>query len=304
MVRRIVLVVIALAILGGVAFYLLTIPRTLAAADLPPHEPDLANGEAMFWAGGCDSCHAAENARGDDRLKLGGGRVLATAFGTFHPPNISPDPDHGIGGWSLADFVTAMKLGVSPGGVHLYPSFPYASYQRMRVEDITDLKAFLDTLPAVATPNVPHDLPFPLTVRRGIGLWKLLHVDGASFTPDPAASDAVNRGAYLVEGPGHCGECHTPRGFDGAMIANRALSGGPSPEGRGSVPNITPHPDGIGDWSEDDIVMALTTGMMPDGDTFGGSMVEVQENLSRLSTDDISAIAAYLKSIPPIPGRP
>jgi mono/diheme cytochrome c family protein len=173
----------------------------------------------------------------------------------------------------------------------------------MRVEDIIDLKAFLDTLPAVTNANLPHELGFPFNIRRGVGLRNLLHADGRSFMPDPGASAEVNRGAYLVDGPGHCGECHTPRGLDGAMIPGKALAGGPSPEGKGHIPNITPHSDGIADWSEDDIVTALATGMMPSGDTFGGLMGDVQQSLSHLSPEDLAAIAAYLKTVPPVAGR-
>jgi mono/diheme cytochrome c family protein len=121
--------------------------------------------------------------------------------------------------------------------------------------------------------------------------------------PDPAKCEDENRGAYLVEGPGHCGECHTPRGFDGGPIEAKALAGGPNPEGKGRIPNITPHADGIGDWSEDDIVTALTTGMTPTGDSFGRTMAAVQENLARLAPSDVAAIAAYLKTVPAIAGR-
>ena len=228
MIRRLIVLAIVLGALGAGAFYALTIPRTLAASDLPDHKPDLANGETMFWAGGCESCHAAVGAKGEDLKKLGGGRALATPFGTFHVPNISSDKDHGIGGWSTLDFVNAMKLGIGPDGTHLYPAFPYTSYQRMKVEDLIDLKAYLDTLPAVANVVPPHDLPFPFSIRRGLGLWQLLYVDGKTLEPDPKASASVNRGAYLIEGPGHCGECHTPRNAIGGLKASLALAGGPA----------------------------------------------------------------------------
>jgi mono/diheme cytochrome c family protein len=303
MIRAIGIAVVVVGLAGLAAFYLLTMPRTIAAADIPDHAPDLVNGERMFWAGGCESCHAAPGATGDDRLKLGGGQILVSQFGNFHVPNISPDKDRGIGAWTLVDFVNAMKRGIGPGGVHLYPAFPYTSYQHMKIEDIVDLKAFLDRLPAVTTASQAHELPFPFNIRRGVGLWQLLHVDGKTFVPDPQASDEVNRGAYLVQAPGHCGECHTPRGFDGGMIAAKFLSGGPSPEGKGRIPNITPHPDGIADWTNDDIVAALETGMMPTGDVFGSVMGAVQANLARLPKEEIAAIAAYLKTVPPLPGK-
>ncbi len=149
---------------------------------------------------------------------LAGGRCLKTPFGTFNVPNISPDKEHGIGNWSTLDFVTAMKLGIGPGGEHLYPAFPYTSYQRMRDEDLIDLKAYLDTLPASSNVVPPHELTFPFNIRRALGLWQLLYVDGKTFVPDPKASDEVNRGAYLVQGPGHCSECHTSRNLLGGKV--------------------------------------------------------------------------------------
>ena len=304
MIRKLVVAAVILALVGLAGFWLVTTPRTVAAADIPYHAPNLANGERMFWAGGCESCHAAKGSTGDERFRLGGGLALNTPFGIFHAPNISPDPDHGIGRWSDADFVSAMKLGVAPGGRHLYPAFPYTSYQRMRVEDILDLKAFLDTLPAAAETNKPHQLPFPFSVRRGLGLWQLLYVDGRTFEPNPSADEKVNRGAYLVLGPGHCGECHTPRGFDGGLVVANAFAGGPAPEGDGDIPNITPHESGIGDWTEADIVNFLETGFTPEFDSAGGAMAAVVANMAMLPREDLDAIAAYLKTVAPLPSAP
>jgi mono/diheme cytochrome c family protein len=301
MIRKLVITAVVLGLIGLGAFWFLTMPRTVAAAHLPEHTADLANGERIFHAGGCVSCHAVPGATGDDKLILAGGLALNTPFGVFHAPNISPDAGNGIGGWSTADFVTAMKWGVAPGGAHLYPAFPYASYQRMTLEDIIDLKAYLDTLPASAERNKPHQLPFPFSIRRGLGLWQLLYVDGKTFAPDADASDLVNRGAYLVQGPGHCGECHTPRGFDGGPLAARTLTGGPAPEGTGSIPNITPHETGIGSWSEADIANFLETGFTPEFDSAGGAMAEVVRSMAMLPRDDLEAIAAYLKTVAPLP---
>ena len=304
MIRRLVILAVVLAVAGFAVFWFLTTPRMLAAADLPAHTPDLANGETMFWAGGCESCHAAADARGDDELKLGGGQPLVTPFGTFHAPNISPDPDHGIGHWTDLDFVNAMKFGVAPGGVHLYPAFPYTSYQRMRVEDILDLKAFLDTLPPVTTASLPHELPFPFNIRRGLGLWQLLYVDGKTFVPDPAKSDQLNRGAYLVEGPAHCGECHTPRNLIGGPDSSRAYGGGPAPEGGGKIPNITSDATGLADWSEADIANLLETGLKPNFDSAGSSMAAVARNTAKLSAADREAIAAFVANLPPVDSQP
>jgi mono/diheme cytochrome c family protein len=304
--RRALLALLALAVAGAVAFYVLTIPRSIEASALPEHVPDLANGKYMFIAGGCAECHAAPLKACDDRKTkekelLGGGRCLKTPFGTFNVPNISPDKETGIGTWSPLDFINAMKLGIAPGGEHLYPAFPYTSYQRMRFEDLIDLKAYLDSLPPVKNEVAAHDLPFPFNIRRGIGLWHWLYVDGKSFLPDPQASAELNRGAYLVLAPGHCSECHSPRNIIGGIIADEAFAGAREPDGKGSVPNITPSPDGIGDWSEEDIVYFLETGNTPDYDTVGGSMAAVQRNMAKLTPEDRDAIALYIKSLPPRP---
>lgn len=304
MIRRLIGVLVILAIIGFGAFWLLSAPRTLAAADLPDHAPDLANGAYMFWASGCASCHAAPGAKGDDLLKLAGGRVLKSDFGDFIVPNISPDRATGIGGWTTLDFANAMKHGVAPDGTHLYPAFPYTSYQRMRIEDIIDLKAYLDTLPAVDNAVAPTALAFPFNIRRGIGLWQLIYVDGETFVPDPGATDVVNRGAYLTEAAGHCTQCHSPRGFDGGIIADRAYSGAPLPGGEGNAPNITTDNEtGIGTWSVGDIVGMMKTGFLPDFDVVGGDMTDVQQNLARLTADDQTAMAEYLRTLPAIPSQ-
>ena len=304
--RRALVALLALAVAGAVAFYVLTIPRSIEASALADHVPDLANGKYMFIAGGCAECHAAPLKLCDDRKTkekelLGGGRCLKTPFGTFNVPNISPDKETGIGRWSTLDFINAMRLGIAPGGEHLYPAFPYTSYQRMSFEDLIDLKAYLDNLPPVKSEVAEHDLAFPFNIRRALGLWQRLYVDGTSFVPDPHASAEVNRGAYLVLGPGHCSECHSPRNLIGGIIADEAFAGAREPDGRGSVPNITPSPDGIGDWTSEDIVYFLETGDMPDYDTVEGSMVAVQKNMAKLTAEDRNAIAAYLKSLLPRP---
>jgi mono/diheme cytochrome c family protein len=301
--RKLFIAAVVLGAIGMAVFWVLTMPRTFSTADLPDHRPDLANGERMFWAGGCESCHAAPGAKGDELPLLVGGVALKTPFGTFLAPNISPDHEDGIGGWSLIDFVNAMKWGVGPDGRHLYPAFPYTSYQRMKIGDIIDLKAFLDTLPPVEGASRPHELPFPFSVRRGLGLWKMFYVDGQTLAPDPVRDDEVNLGAYLVEGPGHCAECHTPRNLIGALDTTRWLAGGPAPEGDGKVPNITPHPEALGSWSLDDIVFMFSHGITPPPpDEFlpgvvGGAMAAVQRNLARLAPADQRAMARYLQIV-------
>ncbi len=291
---------VTLIVIAGAALYLLTIPSVLSESELAPRRADLANGETMFHAGGCASCHATPGQ--EDKTRLGGGVALNTAFGTFRAPKISPDSKHGIGSWSEIEFVNAMLRGVGRNGEQLKPSFPYTSYQRMTVDDVRDLFAFMKTLPAVDRPSEPHDLEFPFNVRRAVGLWKLLYMDGRTFQPDPTREAALNRGAYLVEGPGHCAECHSPRDSLGGIIPERRFAGGPDPEGKGWVPNITPHEDGLASWSANDIAYLLESGFTPDYDSVGSSMADVVANTSKLSAEDRAAIAAYLKSLPPRPG--
>lgn len=292
--------VVGLALLAAVAGLWLTRPQHIEASAVPERVPDLANGERMFWAGGCASCHAAKEAKDDDKLLLQGGLELKSPFGLFRVPNISTSNAQGIGGWSTAEFITAMVKGTSPDGRHYYPAFPYASYQKMRYEDLIDLKAFLDTLPASDNEVAGHDLMFPYSIRPGVGVWKLLYLDGKRFRENPSWDGKTNRGAYLATGPGHCAECHTPRDIFGGLNAERWMAGAPNPEGgKGRVPNITPHPDGIGGWSAADIAFLLESGFTPEYDSIGGSMASVQENWARLPAEYREAVAAYLKAIEP-----
>jgi mono/diheme cytochrome c family protein len=298
MLRKLILLAIAAAVAGLAVFWFVTIPATVPASALASRSADLANGKEMFYAGGCASCHASPGQ--DDKTRLGGGLGLKSPFGTFYVPNISPDPNDGIGKWSEADFVTAMTKGTSPDGRHYFPAFPYTSYQRMRIEDVRDLFAHLKTLPAVAGRVRDHDVPFPFNVRRTLGGWKFLFLDGKPFEPDASKSAQWNRGAYLVNGPGHCAECHTPRNLLGGIVAAQRFGGAPNPEGEGWVPNITQK--ALGDYSEKDIDYVLETGNTPDGDSVGGAMTAVVRNTSQLSPEDRAAIAAYIKSLPPVEG--
>ncbi|HEY7664491.1 MAG TPA: cytochrome c [Xanthobacteraceae bacterium] len=299
MLRKLVILAAILVLIGAAVFWLITVPVTVSANALPPHTPDLGNGETMFHAGGCSSCHATPNQ--EDKTRLGGGRGLKTAFGTFFVPNISSDPHDGIGAWSEANFVTAMWKGTSPARTHYYPAFPYTSYQHMRLEDLRDLFAYLRTLPPVQGKVRDHELPIYFGIRRMLGAWKFLFLDGQPFKSAPAKSAQWNRGAYLVNGPGHCAECHSPRNALGAVVDSQRFAGGPDPEGGdGWVPNITQA--GIGDYSERDIERILESGDMPDGDSVGGAMTAVVDNTSKLPPEDRAAIAAYVKSLPPVQG--
>jgi mono/diheme cytochrome c family protein len=295
---------VAFLVLTALAAWLITAPSTLSLGDLPPHTPDAAAGEQIFWAGGCASCHATpvdgKRAKGGDKLLLGGGVELESPYGVFRAPNISSHETDGIGGWSALDFVNAMQRGVSPEGRHYYPSFPYTSYARMPVEDVLDLKAFLETLPAVEGASPAHAIGFPWSLRRGLGAWKRLYLDEGPVAQLDSADALVVRGQQLVEGAGHCGECHTSRNPLGGLRHERWLAGAPSPEGRGRIPNITPGGKTISDWSAGDIEYYLESGFTPDFDTVGGTMVAVQENMAELTANDRKAIAAYLRALPAI----
>ncbi len=256
-------------------------------------------GERLFALGGCSNCHTAE-----EGPALAGGDPLVTPFGRFYPPNITPDPETGIGNWSEEDFIRALREGISPQGQPYYPAFPFTSYTRMNVQDIRALKVYLETLPPVKRKSRTHALRFPFNMRAGLWVWRWLFFRPARFKPDPFRSARWNRGAYLVEAVGHCGECHTPRNFLGALNHRRAYGGAILGEIR--APNITPDPEyGIGEWSEADLVYFFQAGIKLDGDTAKGEMAKVIRNgTSKLPEEDLRAIAEYLKSLPPITSEP
>ncbi len=256
-------------------------------------------GRYLYYAAGCENCHTDRSHKG---APLAGGRRLATPFGVFYTPNITPDPEHGIGRWREQDFLRALREGISPRGEHYYPVFPYTSYTRMTEGDLRALWAYLRTVPPVAQPNRPHELPWYLGFRPLIAVWKWLYFTPGPFRPDPMRPPSWNRGAYLVEAVAHCGECHTPRNFLGAPRADLHLAGtAHGPEG-GVVPNITPdRRTGVGRWRRTELADYFETGMTPEGDFAGDQMAEVIEyGLSRLSKTDRLAIADYLLALPPV----
>ncbi len=286
---------VALGVIGAGGLWVLARPAPLSASAVEGLTGDVARGEAVFWATGCASCHAAEKAEGDARLVLAGGQRFPSDFGTFIAPNISSDPDHGIGGWSVLDLANAIARGVSPEGEHYYPALPYASYAKMQMQDVVDLHAYMQTLPADPTPSQPHEIGFPFSQRAAVGVWKLMFLTddwalAGNLTP------TADRGRYISEAMAHCGECHTPRNALGGMDTTRWLAGAPNPSGEGRVPNITPAKL---TWDAADIVQYLTTGFTPDYDSVGGHMAHVVENMARLPESDRKAVAEYLKAVPP-----
>jgi mono/diheme cytochrome c family protein len=289
---------VGLGILGGAAFVYVTRPQPLPDAHWDSAgTPDVKNGEFVFSMGGCVSCHKAPGTTEQAALTLAGGLPLKSPFGTFYVPNISPDEKAGIGAWTLAAFGNALTRGVGPDGAHLYPSLPYGSYVRMTAKDVGDLFAYIKTLPKSSNVAPPHEIGFPFNIRLALGGWKFLYFNDAPRVDLANADAEVKRGQYIVEGPGHCGECHTPRDPLGGFKADMWLAGAPNPEGEGKVPNITPG-GSIASWSEADIASYLETGFTPEFDSVGGTMVEVQKNMAKLPKEDREAIAAYLKVIP------
>ena len=274
----------------------------LASLLLPAHAAstgDAKRGEYLAAAGGCVACHTAS---GKDAVRFAGGHALKTPFGTFYGPNLTPHQQAGIGRWSEADFIRAMREGRRPDGAHYFPAFPYPSYTKIVDSDLRDLWAYLRSLPPSARANQEHDLKFPFGFRFLLWGWKLLF-----FTPGPRAANSqpptpVGRGAYLVNALSHCGECHTPRNFLGGTKKDRFLAGGKGPDGK-NIPNLTPTK--LKKWSEGELKDFLTTGITADGDVTSESMGEVVTNtLSKITAEDLAAIIAYLRSIPALPDEP
>jgi mono/diheme cytochrome c family protein len=276
---------------------MLALALLTAAASARAEQDAVTRGEYLVRAGGCFSCHTAAGGQ-----KLAGGRALATPFGTFYSPNITPDPETGIGRWTDTEFLRALREGVRPDGTNYFPVFPYPSFSRITNSDAMAIKAYLFSLPAVRQQNRPHEVPFPFSWRFLQTGWKLLFFTPGPFQPAPERSAAYNRGAYLVTALAHCGECHTPRNFLGAMRSGQRLAGTPDgPDGQ-LVPNITPDPGtGIGKWEKDDIVELLRTGTTPEQSRVKGAMREVVEDgLKYLNDSDLRAIADYLLAQPAI----
>jgi mono/diheme cytochrome c family protein len=271
-----------------------------AAAGGARAQGDARRGEYLAKAGGCLACHTEDK---KNATHFAGGRALKTPFGTFYGPNITPHPEAGLGRWSEADFVRAMRLGERPDGAHYFPAFPYPSFTRISDSDLRDLWTYLRTLPQSSRANQAHDLRFPFGLRILLTGWKWLF-----FTPGPLASDSsrtpvVNRGAYLVEALGHCGECHTPRNLLGGTNRDRLLAGSKTgPDGK-AVPNLTPSK--LKKWDDAELKEFLQTGLTPDGDVAAETMGEVIRNTtSQLTPEDLAAVIAYLRALVPLTDEP
>ncbi len=271
------------------------LPALPAAAATPEQ---IARGEYLVRAADCYSCHTVPGAG----KPFAGGRALKTPFGTFYTPNITPDRDTGIGAWSDADFLRALREGVRPDDANYFPVFPYPSFTRITDADALAIKAYLFSLPPVHQPDRPQEVPLPFSWRWLQTGWKLLYFTPGPYQPHATIGDEYNRGAYLVTALSHCGECHTPRNAFGAVRTDMALAGtkdGPDGE---LVPNITADPDtGIGKWDKRDLADLLHTGQTPEQSDVKGAMREaVQDGLKYLTEADRNAIAEYVFAQPTI----
>jgi mono/diheme cytochrome c family protein len=270
------------------------------AADEDAHAAgDAKRGEYLAKIASCAGCHTEDR---EGAVPYAGGRALKTPFGTFYGPNITPDHDAGIGNWSEADFIQAMRFGVRPDKAAYFPAFPYPSFTKITDSDLQDLWAYLRTLKPDKQPSRKHDLGLFFGWRFPLRFWKLLFFKPGPFIQDPVRSVTINRGAYLVQALGHCGECHTPRNILGAPKNGRFLAGGKGPDGK-NVSNITPAH--LKKWSDKELKDYLTTGILPDGDVANKTMGEVIQNAtSKLTSDDLGALISYLRTVTPVADVP
>lgn len=286
--------------LAGLAAVVFAAAATLTLAAWPigaPHRLTVKQGDANRGAylartAGCIACHTDIASGGKP---LAGGAPLKTKFGTFYAPNLTTDKEFGIGGWSIDQFATAVRTGVSPQGHAYYPAFPYLFYSKLSDQDIADLWSAFQTVPAVQLASKEQDLSFPFNLRFGLKLWRAAFQSVEPFTQRADKSEDWNRGAFIVKGPAHCGACHTPRNLAGAREVEFALHGAPEMPDGGKSPPITAQALIKKGWTKEDLAYALRSGIARDGDVFGGSMGEVvRDGTAFMTQADLEAIATYL----------
>lgn len=270
----------------------------LAQARIPaPANTDaevIARGEYLARAGDCIACHTIPG----DKL-FGGGRPMATPFGTLYSPNISSDKETGIGNWSADEFYRMLHEGKSRDGELLYPAMPYASYTKVTRKDSDAIYAYLQSTPPVHQPDRPHALRFPFNQRQLLVGWRTLFFRVGAYRPDPSKSVEWNRGAYLVQGLGHCAMCHTQINALGGNTKSREFQGGLIPIQDWYAPSLTSNNEaGLGEWSIDDIVGLLHAGVSNRGAVYGPMSEVVYDSFQYLSEDDVRAVAVYLKALP------
>jgi mono/diheme cytochrome c family protein len=288
-------IALALGFAGVCAAGAVAANASTSARTSPGPHMSVQHGRYLVRAGDCMACHTASNG-----APYAGGRAVPTPFGTIYSTNITPDPDTGIGRWDGDDFYRAMHQGIARDGHRLYPAFPYPWFTKLSRDDVRDIKAYLDTRTPVRQRDIAPKLPWPLSVRSAMAAWDAMYFDAGTYRADPGKSAQWNRGAYLVRGVGHCSACHGDKNFAGAVDAEHPLGGGFAEHV--FAPALTSGKrDGLGQWSEQDIVDYLGTGRNA-MTTAAGPMAEVVSQSTRyLSEPDLRAIAVYLKSLPAPP---
>nr|WP_199046887.1 cytochrome c [Dyella sp. ASV24] len=257
----------------------------------------IAKGHYLAIVGDCASCHTAQGGE-----RYAGGRVLPTPFGSIPSPNITPDHGTGLGEWSFEDFWQALHSGKGRHGEFLYPVFSYTSFTKVTREDALAIFAYLQSLAPVRAPAQAPELEFPYSVRTSLKAWRALYFREGEFQRDASKSDAWNRGAYLVQGLGHCNECHAARDSLGGQQGSASLAGGQIPAQNWYAPDLSMQANGgLAGWSEQDIVDLLKTGQSTRGTAFGPMAEVVAESTQHMHEDDLRAIATYLQSLPPRP---
>ncbi len=271
-----------------------------APAPLSQQTASVEHGRYLARAGNCSACHTTTGGG-----ELAGGVEFHTPFGLLYSTNITPDKRTGIGEWTFEDFYRSMKAGIRPDGDHLYPAFPYTDFAKLTDEDIASLFLYLQTVEPIEASTPPNNIDFPFNLRPLLGFWKQLFHDPDTYQPDPTQTESWNRGAYLVEGPGHCGACHSPRNLLGAEREDLAMTGGIhmgeiklGGHRLWSAANLTSDSTGLGSWSEEDIVDYLKTGISDQAIVHGPMREVVMDSTRYLSDSDLQAMANYLKSIP------
>jgi mono/diheme cytochrome c family protein len=278
--KRLRRLIVALVLMGGA--------WNASADDL------VSRGHYLTTAGDCDSCHTARNGQ-----SFAGGHVVATPFGAIKAPNLTPDRETGLGGWTADDFYRAMHSGKGHDGTSLYPAFPFTSYTKVTRADTDAIFAYLKTLAPVKLANTEPTLRWPYSMRSLMASWRMLYFDEGEYQPDPKQSPAWNRGAYLVQGLGHCNECHAPRNTFGAMVTEPFLAGGLVPVQNWYAPDLSMGANGgLSGWNEADVVALLKTGRSRKGTAFGPMADVVIRSTQHLDDSDLAAMATYLKSLP------
>jgi mono/diheme cytochrome c family protein len=269
---------------------------TLTVWPLPPDLPisevagDVKRGAYLARLSGCIACHTSPGGE-----PWAGGAALTSKFGNFYAPNITPHPEEGIGNWTFSQFVRAVRQGVAPDGDTYYPAFPYEFYAGFTDADMADLWAAMRALPPSAQETKPHQVGFPFNIRKGVKVWRTFFERPFIYQPAPSHGASWNRGRYIVEGPGHCVACHTPRNLFGGLDTARKLAGDPKMQDGGVSPPLTPEALSAKGWTRASLTTALKRGVLPDGDVFGGSMAEVvHEGTSFLLEQNLTDIATYL----------